>query len=150
MKESQRTKKVPLLPPQLKDDGDFANNAYVDISGYGYAEFIFQVGTTDAAIGSTAETAAPKIEECDTYDGAYTDVTDAALADAIAATEDNKLFQIDIDLTNGSHKRFMRVNAPHAGNGTIGANLAVLCILHKPEIGPASAADRGLEEHIIV
>lgn len=148
--EAQNTKKVLLLPPQLKDNGDFANNNYVDTKGWGYAEFLLAIGALDAAIGSTAEGNALKLEECDTSDGTYTDVADAALADAIGALEDNKLFQIDVNLTDKAHKRFMRVNAPHAGDGTTGANACIICNLSKPENGPANAADRGLEEHIIV
>ena len=148
--DAQNTKKVLLLPPQLKDDGDFAGNAYVDTKGWGYVEFLILIGALDAAFGSTAETAAPKIEECDTSDGTCSDLTSAALADAIGATEDDSLFQIDVDLVNVAHKRFMRVNAPHAGDGTTGVNAAILAILSKPEIGPQSATERGLAEHIIV
>jgi len=148
--DAQNTKKVLLLPPQLKDDGDFAGNTYVDTKGWGYAEFLIMTGTIDAAMGSTAETAAPKIEHCDTSGGTYADLTDAALADAIADTEDDSLFQIDVDLVNVSHKRFMRVNAPHAGDGTNGVNAAIVCILSKPELGPQNATERGLAEHVIV
>ena len=147
--EAQNTKKILLLPPQLKDNGDFAGNTYVDVSGWGYAEFIMLIGTLDAAVGSTAEGNAVKLEECDTAGGTYTDVTDAALADAIGATEDDSLFQIDVNLTDKTHKKYMRVNAPHAGDGTNGANMAILCILSKPQIAPATAAERGLAEHII-
>jgi len=142
----QETKTVILLPPQLKNDGDFANNTYVDTAGWGHARFLFVVGDLDAAIGSTAEGTAPKIEECDTPGGTYTDVANASLADAIAADEDNKLFAIDVDLTK-SHKRYMRVNAPHAGAGVTGANLGIVCILSKPEgNGPAGASGQGLTE----
>jgi len=147
MIDIQNTKTAILLPPQLKDDGDFAGNVYVDTRGFNHARFLFIVGTVDEAIGSTAEGTAPKIEECDTTDGTYTDVTGAALADAIGATEDDSLFAIDVDLTK-SHKRYMEVNAPHAGNGTTGCNLAIIAILSRPEIGPVNAADQGLTEHI--
>lgn len=147
MIDIQNTKTAILLPPQLIDNSDFAGNVYVDTRGYNHARFIFVVGTVDAAIGSTAEGTAPKIEECDTTDGSYTDVTGAALADAIGATEDDSLFAIDVDLTK-SHKRYMQVNAPHAGDGTTGCNLAIIAILSRPEIGPVTAAGQGLAEHI--
>jgi len=143
----QETKTGILTPPQLKDDGDFAGNTYIDTQGYNHLRVLFIVGTVDAAIGSTAETTAPLVEECDTTDGTYTDVTSAALADAIGATEDDKLFAIDVDLTK-SHKRYMQVQAPHAGNGTTGCNLAIIGILSRPEIGPTTAAGQGLTEHI--
>lgn len=152
--DAQNTKKVLLLPPQLKDNGDFAGNTYVDTKGWGYAEFLFAVGTTDVAagdaIGSTAEGTAPLIEECDTTGGTYTDVSDAALADSVQYDEDDSLFQIDVNLANASHKRYMQVQAPHSAAGAVnGSNLAIVCILSKPEIGPAIASERGLTEHII-
>ena len=147
MIEIQTMKTVIMLRPQLKDDGDFANNTYVDTQNWNHLRVLFIVGDLDAAVGSTAEGTAPKIEECDTSGGTYSDVSGAALADAIAADEDNKLFAIDIDLVK-SHKRYMRVNAPHAGDGTSGANLAVLGILSRGAAGAKNAAGQGLEELI--
>ena len=147
MNPNQNIKRAILLSPQLKDNGDFADNGYIDTVNYGRASFLFITGTCDAAIGSTAEGTAPKIEECDTTDGTYTAVTDAALADAIAATEDDSLFLIDVDLKK-SHKRYMRVNAPHSGDGTTGCYLAIIAELFEPIVGPASATERGLAEYI--
>jgi len=145
MRHIQDTKTVIMLPPQLKDDGDFANNTYVDTAGWNHLRVEFIVGTTDTAIGSTAEGTAPKIEECDTAGGSYSDVTGAALADAIADDEDDKVFAIDVDL-KGTHKRYMRVNTPHAGNGTTGANLCIIGTLSEGQTTPINAAGQGLEE----
>ncbi len=152
--EAQNTKKVLVLPPQLRDNGDFARLSYVDTKGWGYAEFVFLVGATDVAsgnaIGSTAEGTAPVIEECDTYNGSYTEIAAAVLADAIKYNEDDLLFQIDVNLINKTRKRFMRPKAPHTAAGaSVGSVLGILCILSKPEKGPESAAERGLTEHII-
>jgi len=147
MIDVQKQKVVLALPPQLKDNGDFAGNAYVDTSGWGHVRFLWAVGTLDIAIGSTAEGDAPKIEECDTPGGGYTDVTGAALADAIAADEDDSFFAIDVDLRK-THKRYMRANAPHAGDGAVGANLCIIAILSDPQIAPDSASEQGLAEHI--
>jgi hypothetical protein len=142
-----------LLPPQLKNDGDFAGNAYIDTvqngCRWGHLRVEFLVGTVDAAIGSTAEGTAPLIEECDTTDGTYTDVTDAALGDAIGATEDDSIFAIDVGLMS-EHKRYMQVQVPHAGAGTTGCNLAIAGILTKPDVTPDSATLAGLAEHIVV
>ena len=96
--DALNTKKVIAVPPQLKDDGDFTGLAAVDTAGWGYAEFMFIVGATDTAIGSTAEGNAVKLEHCDTSGGSYVDLTGHALADAIADDEDDKIFQIDVDL----------------------------------------------------
>lgn len=147
MIEVQNQKLAILTPPQLKDDGNLAGNTYIDTAGWSHLRVLFIIGTVDAALGSTAEGTAPKIEQCDTTGGTYTDVADAALADAIAADEDDKLFAIDVDLTK-SHKRYMQVNAPHAGDGTNGVNAAIIAILSRPDIGPKNAAEQGLEELI--
>lgn len=148
MIDMDNVKHVLLTPPQLKDNGDLASNTYVDTAGFGHVRFLIATGAIDAALGSTAETAAPKIEECDTTGGTYTAVSGAALAAAIPDTGGSKLYAIDVDLTK-SHKRYMQVNAPHAGDGTNGVTACIQAILSHP-IGntPATAAERGLTEHI--
>jgi len=138
---------VILTYPQLKDDGDLLSNNYVDCSGWGHLRVLIILGTIDAPLGSTAEGTAPYVEQCDTVDGSYTKVTDAELAAAIANTKSGKVYAIDVKLTK-NHKRFLRLNAPHAGNGTNGVNAAVVGILSRPEIGPKNAAGQELEEHI--
>ncbi len=148
MQEIDNMKFAILCPPQLKDDGDFVSNTYVDTRGFNHARFLFIMGVTDIGVGSTAEGTAPKIEECDTTGGSYTDVDDAALADAIADDEDSLLFAIDVDLRK-SHKRYMQVTAPHAGDGSNGANMAIIAILSKAEGNVlATATAMGLEELI--
>jgi hypothetical protein len=152
---AQNTKKVLLLRPQLKDNGDFASNTYVDTSGWGYLEILFLVGNTDVAagdaIGSTAEGTAPLVEECDTAGGTYAAITGAALADSIQYDDDAELKQIDVNLQDGTYKRYMRVQAPHSAAGAaVGSNLAILAILSNPLSGPVDATGRGLTEHVIV
>lgn len=149
MNEIRETKIVPLVPPQLKDNGNFAGNTYVDTIGYNHVEFQFNPGTIDAAIGSTDEATPLKIEECDTTNGTYTDVTGAAMAAVIAATDDNMPSVIDVDL-NKAHKRYMQITAPHAGDGTTGCNFSAQAILSRPNVAPATAAQRGLREWIKV
>jgi hypothetical protein len=135
------------LPPQLKDNGNFDTNTYFDTAGLSGVMFLIIVGVTDAAIGSTAEGTAPLVEECDTTDGSYTAVTSAALADAISATEDSKLFAITVDLTK-THKRYMEVQAPHAADGTTGANAAIIAIGVPSGPVPTGYAAQGLTELI--
>lgn len=154
MIEVQNMKMAILTPPQLRNNGDFAGNTYIDTAGWTHLRVLFIVGTTDVAagnaIGSTAEGTAPFVEECDTTDGEYTAVTDAALANAIQHNEDDKLFAIDINLAK-SHKRYMQVNAPHSAAGAVnGSNLAILAILSKPNIGPKDAEGQGLAELVVV
>ena len=146
----QNTKTILVLPPEAKDNADFAAVTPVDCAGYGHVRFEVMTGSLAAAVGSVNETSPIKIEECDTIDGTYTDRTGAALADAIGSTEDNKVFAIDINLQNGTHKRYMRPAQPHAGNGTgTASNLAIIAILSKPSVGPANAAEQGLAELVV-
>ena len=136
-----------LVPPQLKDDGDFAGNTYFDTLGLSAILVLIHTGTIDAAIGSTAEGTAVCLEECDTVDGTYTEISGAALADAIADTEDNAFFGIFVDLAK-SHKRYVRIKAPHAGDGTNGANMSAVAIGFPSDQMPKSATGMGLAELI--
>jgi hypothetical protein len=136
-----------LTPPQLKDNGDLAGNTCVDTQGLGAILFLITTGTIDAALGSTAEGTAPLVEECDTTGGSYTAVSGAALADAIADTEDDSMFGIFVDLTK-SHKRYMRVQTPHSGDGTAGVNACAHAIGFPSDQLPRNAAGMGLAELI--
>jgi hypothetical protein len=147
MIQIQGMKTVILLRPQLRNNGVFANNTYVDLSEWNHARFLFIVGDTDVIIGSTNTSTPPFVEECDTTDGGYTAITDAALSAVIGAGDDNKVYAIDVDLTK-THKRYGRVNAPTAGNAT-GANLAILCILSRGAKSPLNAAGMGLAELVV-
>jgi hypothetical protein len=136
-----------LLPTdKFKNNGAFGGNTYVDTLGLSAVLFLFDLGTTDVIVGSTDTSHALKIEECDTTGGTYTDVTGAALAAVLASTGDSKLRAIFVDLSK-SHKRYMKVNAPTAGNAT-GANLSILAIGFPSDQMPKSAAEMGLAELI--
>jgi hypothetical protein len=140
----QETKSVIVLRPQVKNNGAFSNNTYVDFSEWNHARFLFIVGDTDVAVGSGDAATPPLIEECDTTGGGYTAITGAALSAVIGAGDDNKLYAIDVDLMK-MHKRYGRVKAPTAGNAT-GANLAIICILSRGAKSPLNAAGMGLAE----
>ena len=148
MQDIERMKFAEMMPPISANNGDFTGNTYVDTAGWEHLRVLFVAGALAAAVGSTAEGTAPKIEECDTTGGSYTDVTSAALADAIATGEANTMFAIDIDLTM-SHKRYMRVNVPHAGAGA--CVMGIVGILSRKSSGPAfggGATEAGLTEKI--
>ncbi len=144
----QSLKFTQCLAPTAVDNADFAGNGAVDTRGLKELAFLIETGDLAAAIGSTAEGTAIKIEECDTVGGSYTDVTAAALADAIAGTEDNSLFCIVVDLKK-SHKRFMRVNAPHAGDGSGTESLISVVALGVRDKTPLDATEAGLTELIL-
>ncbi len=145
MIEIENTKAVIALRPQLKNNGAFANNLYWDRMGWNHERVLFIVGDTDAAIGSGDAATPPLVEECDTVGGAYTAVSGAALSAVIGATDDNKLFAIDVDLTR-THKCYGRVKAPTADNGSTGANLGILVILSRGMVGYKDEDGQGLAE----
>ncbi len=148
MSDLQAAKFGLLLKPSLKNDGDFSSNGYLDTEGAAAVTFLFIVGDTDAAIGSTAEGTAPKIEEADNSNFSdASDVSSAALSSAIAADDDGKLFAIRVNLAK-THKKYMRVQAPHAGAGTTGAYVAIIAILEGQKVATGTAAGMGLEEFI--
>ena len=133
-----------LVPPQLIDNGAPAGITYTDMKDAYHATFILTLGTTDVAT-----TAAPKVQECDTTDGTYNDVTGAALADAPAAGEDDTNFVINVDLRKlPSPKRYMKLLLT-AGNGTTGTNMSVICIKKKNK-GAENATDAGVTELVNV
>jgi hypothetical protein len=136
-----------LLPTEkFKNNGAFGGNTYIDTLGLSAILFLIDLGTTDVIVGSTDTSTPLYIEQCDTTGGTYTAVTSAALAAVLASTGDSKLRAIYIDLAK-SHKRYMRVNAPTAGNAT-GANLNITAIGFPSDQMPKSAAEMGLEELI--
>jgi hypothetical protein len=133
------------VSPQSANGGSFANNTAVDTQGLLDLIFLIETGAMAAAIGSVAATNALEVEECDAVGGSYTDVTDAALAAAIADTKDNKMYAIRVNLCK-SHKRFMRIKDPVAGAG---ACLLSVKAIGVPNIAPQIAAGMGLEELVL-
>ena len=136
-----------LLPTEkFKNNGAFGGNTYVDTLGLSAILFLIDLGTTDVVVGSGGTSAALFVEECDTTGGSYTAVASAALAAVLGATGDSKLRGIYVDLSK-SHKRYMEINAPTAGNAT-GANLNITAIGFPSDQMPKSAAEMGLTELI--
>lgn len=148
MNQFELVKTVIMASPQLKNNGSLAGNTYADTKGFSRLRIEIITGTMDVAVGSGGAANAIKLEECDTAGGSYSDITGAALADAIADDEDNSIFAIEVDLCK-SHKRFIRVNDPVAGDST-GANICVLGRLYGPQNFNGGAAEQGLAELIQV
>lgn len=148
MKTVETQKFVLMLPPISANAGAHSGNTYVDTLGWSHLRVLLISGSLGANVGSTASNVAPKVEECDTSGGSYSDVTSAALGSVLTGTtENNMLFAIDIDLTK-THKRYMRVNAPTAGSGA--CLLSILGILSGKESGSFAGgyAEAGLAEKI--
>lgn len=144
----QMLKVTGLVAPQGVDNTVYAENAAVDTFGLKELAFLVHAGALAAAVGSTTAATALKVEECDTVGGSYTEVTNAALADAIADTEGGGLFAIVVDLKK-SHKRFMRLKDPTAGDGSGTVSYLSAVAIGLPDQQPTSAADAGLTELIL-
>lgn len=139
-----------MLPPQLKNNGAFGTQTPLDLAGAGAAKIELMVGATDVIVGSSDTSSPPILEECDTNSGTagdWSEIDGAELASVISATEDNKTFAIDVP-NLAERKRYARVKAPTAGNGSTGANLCIRGAVTKVDQGPVTAAERGYEEHI--
>jgi hypothetical protein len=132
-----------MLKPQLKDDGDFAGNTYLDCQNLDAVLVLAAVGDTDAAVGSTDEATPPYLEECDTSGGSYTKITGSDQAAVIGATDDNKIYGWIVDRTK-TRKRYLRVNAPHSANGDTGANMTIIGLGFPAHDVPITAAKQGL------
>ena len=138
-----------LLPPQLKNNGAADGNTYFDCAGIGGVLVLGFVGTTDAALGSTASSTPPYLEECDTTNGSYTKITSSDLAAVLSATDDNKFFAWFVDRTK-TRKRYLEVNAPTLANGTTGANLMIIALGFPAENLPITATQMGIKELICI
>lgn len=135
-----------VLPPETKNNGAFAGLSYADTQELSAIMFLIAAGVTDVIVGSGDTSTPPLVEECDTYDGSYTAVTDAELSAVCSATDDDKMWAIHVDLTK-THKRYMRIKAPTAGNST-GASFAIIAIGFPKGEMLKSASDNGLAELI--
>lgn len=135
--------------PELKDDGDFTTNLSKDCAGASEVLVLFMLGATDIAMGSTAEGTPPYLEESDD-DSTWTKLTGSDQAAVFSADDDGKIYGWHIDRRNGDRKRYLRINAPHAGNGSAGVAGAGLFILGGLEKSPADATEMGLAALIAV
>lgn len=148
MQESHEERITVMLPPQVKNNGAFDDNAPLDLAGVGEAYVQLIKGASDAAVGSGDATTAPILEECDTLDGDYAEIEGAELSEPIAAGADAEVYRIDVPMRD-QRKRYVRVKAPTAENQTDGAHLTIVGVARKLAHGPATAAERGLAEHIV-
>jgi len=136
-----------MIYPELKDNGAFTNNTYFDTQGLSALLVLFQIGAIDIGFGSNADDEVPKLEECDTTGGTYTAVTDAALSACPGASDDGKLYGIFVDLSK-THKRYIQIDDPTAGDGTAGVAASAIGIGFPSDQMPHNAAGMGLTELI--
>ena len=117
---------------------------YIDTKGYSHLRVLLTIGDATVAL-----TAAPKLQSADTTAGTFADITGAVLAAAPTATADGFNYAIDVDLTNGTHGRFVQCLATKGTDATTGTGVAVVGILSRNEGShDGLATDAGLNELI--
>lgn len=142
----QKHKYVLVTPPAAILDNASATTNSIDTAGWDYLAVVCSVGATDIAM------TALKLQTSDT-DSSYADLTgaifgtstniDGATSALPTATDDNKIFVIEVDLRG--KKRYFDLVATF-GNGTAGGYFACVAILSKGEIAPINAAGMGCDE----
>jgi hypothetical protein len=146
MTPAQNSKYVLVTPPAAILDNASATTNSIDTKGWDYLQVVCSIGATDIAMSAL------KLQTSDT-DSSYADLTgavfgtstniDGATSAVPSATDDNKVFVIEVDLRG--KKRYFDLVAT-AGNGTAGTYFTALAILSKGEISPITAAGRGADE----
>lgn len=136
---------IVTSPAAIVDNSSFTTNS-IDTAGFDYLQVVVAVGALDIAM------TALKLQTSDT-DGSYGDLTGAIFGTSTnidgstsalpSATDDNKLFVIEVDLRG--KKRWFDLVAT-MGDGSTGGFVAAIAILSKGEISPVTAAARGCDE----
>lgn len=138
---------VNVTPPVAIKDNASWSTTEVDTLGFDYLEYIIALGATDIAV------AALKATEGDTTGQASTDITgaifgtstniDGSTSSLPSATDDNKIFVIQLDLRR--RKRFIDLTFT-AGDGTSGTYGAVIARLSRGHVAPLTAAAMGASQ----
>lgn len=141
----QDTKAAVHINPQAIVDNATWTDTEIDTLGYDYATIYYHIGATDIAM------AALKVQESDTSGSGAADITGADFstspATLPAATDDNKIFIVHLDLRK--RKRYL-TSVATAGNGTAGTFLSSLCVLSRGSIGASTAALQGAAQTLTV
>lgn len=121
-------KVVASYVPLLRDN--FSTEATgIDTKGYDGALVLVEVGVTDTTVDL-------HVEESDN-DSDYVDITSAEITQ-LTATDDSSVAAIDIKLTPGSRKRYIRP-VLEVGDGSSGANTAVQVLLYNAALAPTTS-----------
>lgn len=142
----QHKYQIVTSPAAILDNTSATTNS-IDSKGWDYLTIVCTVGATDIAA------AALKLQTSDT-DSSYADLTgaifgtstniDGSTSAVPSATDDNKIFIIEVDLRG--KKRFFDLVFT-AGNGTAGTYFAAIAILSRGEISAGgTAASMGADE----
>jgi hypothetical protein len=135
--ELQNARFQNIIPPAAIVDNGTYTCAAIDTEGHGEVCIIASLGATDIAMTEL------RLTSSETSGGSYTEVAAGAFDTFPSATDDNKMIVWYVHKRNGSHKRFLKIEAT-AGNGDAGTYLSAIAIKGSPVSGPNSATERGL------
>lgn len=140
---NQAKKVIVATPPAAIVDNAAVTVAEVDTLGFRKLEWLVILGATDIAV------AAFKATQSDTAGSGHADISggDFSVSPATlpSATDDNKVFSINIDLLGKKRYHDLVLTA---GDGTAGTYFTVLAILSEPEQWPDTAAERGYSQQL--
>jgi hypothetical protein len=147
------TKIVPMILPQaIKDDADFVGAfgdsapVSVDTNGYEFATIDIILGATDIAIAELqlyhGDVVASGADDTD-----FSAITGATFSTLPSATDDNKVFRIQVGLAD--KKRYLCLGLK-AGNGSTGTFAVANCTLSNARVGPIAAADMNCAGLVVV
>src|ERR1044071_8954988 len=146
MHEALKKKTIPVTNPGAIVDNAAFTTATIDTRGFAFLTIIIILGALDVAL------AALKLRESDADDmSGAVDVTGAdfsvAPATLPAATDDNKLFAIQVNLKG--RRRYLDLTMT-GGDGTAGTYAAVVAQLSAASEVPSDATGRGFAQELIV
>ena len=144
MIEASATKTVAITPPAAIVDNAAFTTSSVDTIGFRHCIIYVLLGALDIAV------AAMKLRESDD-DSSYADVSggDFSVSPATlpAATDDNKLYAIHVDLRG--RKRYLDLSLT-GGDGTLGTYAVAWAVLSRGEESPNSVTERGMAQELFV
>ncbi len=144
------TKLVSVTPPAAISDNATLTTGEIDTLGWRFLDIIVYLGATDIAM------AALSVTQSDTAGSNHANITgliwgtstniDGSTSALPSATDDNLFQRARIDLKG--KKRYIDVTAT-TGDGAAGSFVAILGILSRPEVSPASASEAGCNEILV-
>jgi hypothetical protein len=146
MIQALKQKHVAVTNPGAIVDNAAFTTATIDTRGFAFLTFVVVLGALDIAL------AAFKLRESDADDmsgAADVEGADFSVAPATlpAATDDNKLYAIHVNLKG--RKRYLDLTLT-GGDGTAGTFASATAILSQASEVPASAEARGFAQELIV
>ena len=138
MIDLQNVKFAAMLSP-ISVNGTAATTTEVDTLGFDYATVIVQSGVLGATMDELS------VGHSDTSGSGFAAITGGTFTDPVTSTDDNKIFVAFVDLRKA--KRYLKLVADP---GAAASLVSCVCLLHRAEVTPTSATERGVAQQLIV